>query len=245
MTHDEIIELLGAYALDAVDDTERAAVEEHLPVCPRCRSEVEEYREVAAIMSHGGGDAPQGVWRRIADSLEEAPPKLGLAPLQAAPRPEHTTRSRSRWVATVATAAAVVLIAVLGVQVRQQSNRIDQLQVAQEEPLAPAFEAALEAPSSRRLELRSPDGTLVVHGVITLDGFGYLGASELPGLDAASTYQLWGTVGGRVVSLGVLGPTPRIFPFRGEPYTSFAITREEAPGVVQSRQEPVVSGELS
>src|SRR5690606_35755181 len=56
---DEFTELLGAYALDAVEPDEREAVERHLADCPRCRSEVAEHREVAAYLAHAGTDAPE------------------------------------------------------------------------------------------------------------------------------------------------------------------------------------------
>ena len=71
MTHDEISGLLGAYALDAVEGDERAAVEEHLLSCARCRAEVAEHREVAALLAHGGADAPDGLWDRIAGNLDD------------------------------------------------------------------------------------------------------------------------------------------------------------------------------
>ena len=40
LSHDAVVELLGAYALDAVDPTEAAAVEAHLGTCPGCRDEI-------------------------------------------------------------------------------------------------------------------------------------------------------------------------------------------------------------
>src|SRR5690606_4393398 len=76
--HDEIAELLGAYALDAVEPEEAAAVEAHLAVCPRCAAEVADHREVAAMLAHSGAPAPEGLWSRISASLEEAPPEMEL-----------------------------------------------------------------------------------------------------------------------------------------------------------------------
>ena len=40
-THMNVEELLGVYALDAVDQDERLIVDEHIAVCPRCRNEVQ------------------------------------------------------------------------------------------------------------------------------------------------------------------------------------------------------------
>ena len=58
MTHAEIAELLGAYALDAVSPDEAAEIEEHLAECPRCRAEVSAHREVAGVLGNLSGTAP-------------------------------------------------------------------------------------------------------------------------------------------------------------------------------------------
>jgi len=92
-THHDIQELLGAFALDAVDDVECDVIEAHLAGCPRCRAEVEGHRETAALLAHSGERAPEGVWDRIAEALEEAPPALDLAriaPLRPGPTTEPT-----------------------------------------------------------------------------------------------------------------------------------------------------------
>ena len=234
MTHDQINELLGAYALDAVDDEERQAIEDHLVTCTRCRAEVADHREVAALLAHGGSDAPEGVWDRIAGSLEAAPPKLDITSLAA--------RRRRQWVPkAVLAAAAAVLVAVLGVHVRDQGRQIDQLQAAMADPMEPAFDRALDDPSSRLFQLTSADGRVVLRGAITDDGVGYLRASALPRLDDDRTYQLWGANGDQLVSLGVLGERPDIVTFTAADYDLLAITAETAGGVVQSRNAPVVS----
>ncbi len=50
LTHVEAADLLGAYALDAVEADEREAIERHLQECPRCRAEVADHRTVASFM---------------------------------------------------------------------------------------------------------------------------------------------------------------------------------------------------
>ena len=59
MTHEQASELLGAYALDAVDGDEFTELEEHLEMCPRCRAELDGLREVAAAM---GNSAEKSDW---------------------------------------------------------------------------------------------------------------------------------------------------------------------------------------
>jgi anti-sigma-K factor RskA len=249
MTHDEIAELLGAYALDAVEGDELAAVEDHLVDCARCRAEVREHREVAALLAHGGAAAPDGLWQRIADALEEAPPGLRLAPVE--PRPDEPAAARSRWAgarrwwpAVLAAAAAVVVVAALGAQVRDQDRRIDELQAAAENPLVPAFSAALEDPATEVFELRSTDGDLALRAAITDDGRGYLRATGLPRLEPGRTYQLWGMAGEQVVSLAILGPEPHVVTFAGSDFAGFAITEEAAPGAVAPTALPLVAGQL-
>lgn len=241
MTHDEISELLGAYALDAVDPDERDVVEAHLATCARCRAEVADHREVAALLANSGTDAPEGLWDRIAGSLEETPPELDLAPVTQL----ESRRHRPRFATALAAAAAVLIIAGLGLQVRDQGRRIDELQTALADPMAPAFQDALDDPGSRVFELTSSDKELVVRGAITPTGLAYLRAAALPDLPDDRAYQLWGIAGDDLVSLGVFGDDPSVISFRGDHYRGFAITEEVAAGVVRSRNQPVVVGTLS
>ncbi len=69
-------------------------------------------------------------------------------------------------------------------------------------------------------------------------------AHELPGLDSDRTYQLWGDTGaGNLVSLGLLGDDPATVAFHaGTDLAALAITAEEAGGVSQSQNPPVIAG---
>jgi anti-sigma-K factor RskA/putative zinc finger protein len=241
--HEPFQELLGAYALDAVDDEERLLVEDHLRTCPACREEVRQDREVAAHLVGAGDAPPPDLWGRIAASLhaEESPGALGaIYPL--APRP--TAR---RWAPALLGAAAVVAAAlgVLGWQVARQSDQVDRLRAAVSSPgVARAAEAALADPQARVVVLASPGGAVQVTGVLEPDGSGYLvRAGALPALAAGMTYQLWGVVGAQKISLGVLGPSPGVVAFHGpRDVSALAITAEAAGGVVQSTHAPVVVG---
>lgn len=252
-THDELAELLGAYALDAVDGDERDAVDAHLATCPRCRAEVAEHREVAALLAHAGAPAPEGLWDRIAGALDTPPPALTLAPVPSAPTPTAPARpDRRLWarpVTAALAAAAVLVIAVLGIEVYRLDQRLDDQSVAMvEQGLRQEFLAAKEAPGSLRTELSSADEGLTVEVVVAADGRGYLKSEALPELPEGRTYQLWGDIGnGELISLGVLGGEPReIFTFTANArLAGLAITDETAPGVVTSAQPAVVAGELS
>jgi hypothetical protein len=70
----------------------------------------------------------------------------------------------------------------------------------------------------------------------------------LAALPADRTYQLWGVIGGKTISLGLLGRNPSVVPFSvaGDgSVDAFAITAEHAGGVIQSANQPVVAGEVS
>jgi anti-sigma-K factor RskA len=73
----ELDELLGAYALDALDEHERRRVDEYLAVNPRAAAEVAAHREVATMLAYTGTDAPAGLWERIASELDEPAPQPG------------------------------------------------------------------------------------------------------------------------------------------------------------------------
>ena len=240
LTHREIEELLGAFALDAVDDHERDLVESHLAGCPRCRSEVAGYRETAALLAHTGTRAPDGLWDRIAESIEEAPPELNLAPITPLGERIRARRSVSMRVATAMTAVAAACAAFLGVQI---GLRDDNLRRDGEDRLLRSALAAMSDPHAEDLALESFDGDRGARVVRLPDGTGYLVADGLDALPADRTYQLWGLTDDAKVSLAILGNDPEVASFTMVgPVKGFAITEERAGGVVSSEASPVVVG---
>ena len=246
LDHSEIEELLGAFALDAGDPDEAEVVELHLRECPRCRGEVTAHREVATLLGNIGGDAPAGVWDRLADQLDEAPPPLRLAVPGAAVIPlASRRRTANRIGALVIGAAAAVAIGVLGIQVVHQQHELDRVGVAVEDgSMLAAANVALRDPAATAIHLRSTDGLINATAVLLPDGTGYLMAQELPGLAGGRTYQLWGKTSTGLVSLGLLGGEPgAIVPFSASgPVGALAITAEVTGGVVQSANPAVVAG---
>jgi anti-sigma factor RsiW len=99
---DVIEELLGAYALDAVDDEERARVETYLDANPHARAEVWRHREVAALLAVGTERPPEGLWDRIAGALEETPPAPGPLLAKVMPMDRAPARRRRGLLAGVA-----------------------------------------------------------------------------------------------------------------------------------------------
>ena len=150
MTPDELEALLGAYALDAVDDDERREVEAYLAVDPRARAEVETHREVATLMAFGGAPAPEGLWDRIADSLEDRAPQPG--PELARVLPVRRRRWSTAALIGVAAAAAVAAAAITVAVVRDPSPPPSAL-----DSMAQVFDRAMSDPDSTRVVLSSED----------------------------------------------------------------------------------------
>jgi anti-sigma-K factor RskA len=251
MTHDQASDLLGAYALDAVDGGEFRELEEHLETCPRCRAELDSLREVAAAMGNSVEPVPEGLWSQIALRLpdrqedEEPPPMPRLAREARTPfraPTAGTTRRRRVMVSTIgaiAVAAASVAV-VLGIGLVRADNKVSNLQAA-----SPAVTAALRAPGHQLVVLDSSTKTEQAKVVVLPSGQGYLVSSALPSLDRGRTYQLWAIEGNKPVSLGLLGGSPgqAAFTMAGATRPShLSITAEPAGGSVFPTGPIVASG---
>ena len=230
-THDDLSELTGAYALDALEADESEVMELHLRDCPRCATEVTSFRETAALLAHFGVEAPTGMWERLVNSLDDAPPPI--APVfsigDAPPK-----RSLLRMGALAVAAALIVAIPAAALVIRQD-NEIDRVEAAarQQVNLERVALAAAADPLSRKVRLASADGTKTADAVILPDGRGYIIRHDLPGLDAAHTYQLWGRPAGadKPISLGVLGASPKVVAFAAtSPLIRMGISVEPAGG---------------
>lgn len=267
--HDAVEALLGAYALDAVEPEEAAAVEAHLATCRRCAAEVARHHEVAGLLANAGGDAPAELWDRIAERLERPVPVP--VPVPTVPSTLGDRRGGGRmpgtaglpvgrrqlarpvaWAAGAVAAAAAVAALFLGVQVHHLDRQVAALQAsAGSTRLAGVAQAALEDPATTRVRLTaqasSPDAGAAATVVLERDGTAFLIARGLPTLPGSQTYQLWGAVDGQLISLGLLGPHPTVVAFSlatSSPVRAFAVTAERAGGVVRTTHAPVVAGSL-
>jgi hypothetical protein len=244
-----IQDLLGAYALDAVDPDEAALIGDHLATCPKCQQEVNQHRETVLLLAASGGPAPDPVWDRIAGAIagQEASAGGGAPNLISTAK----TPARSRWVRplqAVALAAAAAVVVVLGIQAVRIANlnhKVNQLRASAGQ--AADFQgplAVLVNPSARRIPLTSTAAGQQAIGqlVILPSGPAYLVGSELPPLASAGTYQLWAIVDGRAVSVGLLGDHPQTVAFRVDPAapaSEYLVTVEPPGGVVQPTSPPV------
>jgi hypothetical protein len=240
-------DLLGAFALDAVEPEERDLVERHLAVDPDARAEVDAMRETAAVLAsipREGQDAPDDLWDRIAAAIktdDEQPERRADEPIPIT-RASGARRSVPMRVFAPVVAAAAIVVAVLAITVanRAPSNAGD---------VAAAYRHAV-AHGATTVALDTGAHTPVAEIALQPDGTGYLRNDHLAALPAGRTYQLWAVSGTgasqRVISAGVLGSDPSAVAFHvASAPNAFAITVERAPGVVRSTQQPTAVGEVA
>jgi anti-sigma-K factor RskA len=129
--------LAGAYAMDAVDDADRAAFEQHLAACAECRSEIRGLREATARLAEAAAVPPRAGLRaatlRAAVRIRQLPPDTGTQPapgrLRAGGRQPGrglTRRARLAGLGTAAVlAAAVVVLALVMHGTQRQLDQAD------------------------------------------------------------------------------------------------------------------------
>jgi anti-sigma-K factor RskA len=130
----DIHHLTGAYALDAVDDVERARFEQHLAECEDCRAEVASLREAASLLAETAVATPPPSLR---DSVLS-----GISQVRPLPPVVERTRVVNRRWFPLLVAAAVV--AILGV-----GAAIWQPWAPSEDPSLTAAERILTAPDAQ------------------------------------------------------------------------------------------------
>jgi anti-sigma-K factor RskA len=244
LKHEEIAELLGAYALDAVDADEAQIIDAHLTVCPRCRAEVRDHREVASLLAYTGEAAPPGLWDKLAAALDDPAPAVEAPVLAPVVRPASWARRGGASVLLRAAAVLVVLGALAGLWLKIDNVK-PTVDANGSGALGNAALAASSAPGSRKVRLATSDNQVLADAVVTADGSSYLWNLHLPPLPSDRAYQLWAIVGeGQKRSVGVLGNTPRIAAFNvpTASVVALAITEEVAVGADAPSRQAVAFG---
>ncbi len=185
MTPDELDEVLGAYALDAVTDDERAEIEGVLTGDPVRRAEADSLLGVAAQLGAAVPATPppslrSAVFEEIARTPQEAP----VASLDAARhrRASRTGRGRLALLAGVAAAAVVTAVGGLAFALVQADQRADRAeQVAQ--VLADDDAVVVDLTGDLATTLRVAWSAEEDATVLLADGLAPVGEDQ--------TYELW------------------------------------------------------
>ncbi|HLW60429.1 MAG TPA: anti-sigma factor [bacterium] len=222
MTHEELRELIPAYAIDALDLEDERAVEVHLEACPACQRDLAELRAVAAELAAGVGavDPPPALRGRVLDAVRVK--TRGPIP---APSP------RPRWVAGALAAAAGLLI-ILGGLAAYQSQRINALsgRLDQQDRLL----ALLAAPTTRSAQLTGSVRANVRFVYDRASGRGALVVTGLNDPGAGLVYEIWLVAGTQPRPAGIFRSTPGqpvIIPVAADfgRYRAVAISIEHGP----------------
>ena len=202
MNETDIHKLTGAYAMDALDDLERARFEQHLATCEDCRAEVAELRETAALLSETVAVPPPASLRdSVLAGISQVRP---LAPEVIASPSRHADRPAARgrgWVPFLV-AAALALIAGVGALVTQPwapSDDVERLTAAEQVLQAPdAQEVSVDLGEAGRATItrsKSED-----RAVITTE--------DMVSAPSGKDYELWFIDGDEFVSAGLMPDSP-------------------------------------
>jgi anti-sigma factor RsiW len=232
---DDVRELLGAYALDALDADERAQVDELLLADPSARAELHELEQGAAWLGHASLRPPASAWDVIVAEIEQDLAEdrtVDVVPLRRAP-----SRPR-RWLV----AAAVALVVALGAgAVVAAVNRS-----TGPESVTEQYAAARRDPDRRTVALRTTAGVTSARAVVLPDGTGYLDAADLGAPAPGRDLQLWSITRDGPVSAGLVRGPDGIERFQAAPgATALAVTNEPRGGSRAPTGMPIVSGELT
>ena len=174
--------LTGAYALDALDDIERASVERHLRDCPECATEVAEFREVGTWLADGVAVPPPPdlkgrVLTQVRETRQESP--AAAVPRSRAPRP---LPRRPLLVA----AAAVLLAGGAGLGgvawQNYQAAEAARLQAAR------ITQVVIDPDRTESAGQVSGGGSATV---VAAGGAAVFAARDLPAVPEGKAYQLW------------------------------------------------------
>jgi anti-sigma factor RsiW len=217
----DVHELTAGYALDALDPAERAAFEEHLSSCERCRAELQSFWQVSGALAHaaGGPMPPASLRERILDQARSE--RSNVVPL----------RRRSFVVPALSSAAAVAAVAAiaLGLWATSLSRDLDG---------AESELAVLGDPSARTYESANGKADLVV----TQDGDAALVVRTLAPAPQGKDYEIWVFENGVPRRAGLFERQGvALLERRVEPGQTVAVTLERDGGVDAPTGAPVLT----
>jgi anti-sigma-K factor RskA len=227
-----IHELSAAYALDALDDEERDAYEDHLATCADCRRDVAAFQETAAAMAYEveSPEPSPALRERVLEGARSERPNV--VPL----------RERRRWAfpAAVGIAAAAACAALaLGLWGASLASDLSNERAALDE--SRQVVSVLQEPDATRVPLSGADGLLVVDP----SGEGWLVVSGLEPAPADRTYEAWVIDDDDPVPAGLFeggGRNTVVKLSEDVPEGAVvAVTVERAGGVEQPTSEPIIT----
>jgi anti-sigma-K factor RskA len=172
----DIHALSGAYAVDAVDDIERASFERHLAECPDCRAEVASLRETSAALADDSAVTPPPELRTaVLDGITRVRP---LPPVTAG-GPVH----RRKWFPVLVAAVVLALVGIGGAV--WQPWRDDT------STTVTATDRVLADPDAQRVSQELDNGATATVVRSPKEHRTVIVTEGLPAAPAGKVYQLW------------------------------------------------------
>lgn len=180
--------LAGAYAVDALDDVERARFERHLRECEDCRAEVASLHEATGLLAESVmATPPPSLRERVlaeAATVRPLPPVMAES-AQTAPTP--ITRRRPRRLPTLAAAAAAVVAIGAGGVVWQPWGDDGSSQ----SPRLTASERVLNAKDAESYTKTFPGGARATITVSDQLNQAVIQTKDMPAAQKGTVYQVW------------------------------------------------------
>lgn len=236
---EHLSELLPAYALDILDESEARTVSSHLAGCDSCRAELHAYRQVVEEMplAMAQADPPVYLKEKI---LKQAASSEKSPVAQPSKNWWQDLKSRLLPAAPLLGMVSLVLIILLGASNLFLWQRLNQVQTDHNRLATVPLMGTDLIPGATGMLVISADGE---HGTLVVDG--------LPVLDPSQQYQLWLIKDGQRTSGGVFSVDEEgygsLWISSVEPLASYqgvGITIEPSGGSPAPTGERVLGGEL-
>ena len=172
----DIHALSGAYAVDAVDDIERASFERHLASCPTCRAEVASLREASALLADAATTTPPPELR---DAVLSGITRVRPLPPVTVGGPVH----RRRWFPALVAAVVLALVGIGGAV--WQPWRDDTSQTLS------ATDQVLQDPDAQRISQELPNGATATVVRSAKEHRAVIVTEDMPDPPDGKVYQLW------------------------------------------------------
>lgn len=186
MTHDELRELVPAYALDALDAAEELEVRSHLEACVACRATFDESQAAAGALAMTVQPvAPPAALRAKVLEAAKATPQVGQVVSHSAPRDHRVWR----WVGAAVAVAAIVVATGFGV-VESRHLRTANREVAAQRTFIAQY---VSSPVATPIPMVAAGSQLHASAEIYVSASGKSAGLVATGLNDPGTkvYQLW------------------------------------------------------
>jgi anti-sigma-K factor RskA len=231
----DIHALSGAYALDALDEVERAQFARHLASCPECQAEVRSFSETASHLAEIEAETPSADLRAkvLADIGKVRPFPPETSPADSAPAgAARVVTLRRRALPTLVAAAVALILLATGAAVWHPWSS-DRATVADQ---------IVNAPDAVRIIEPVPGGgKLTIVRSASLRRAVMIG-DHVPEPEPGTTYQLWLQQPGQgMVSAGLMPDSTQPTVLTGDAATAkaAAITVEPEAGSAHPTSDPI------